>query len=152
MTRTPQTPSFLHLHLGIDADGLPPIWCHYAVVEDWERGEIAILSGIGDACDVRARVECLYSAGITSPGNVVIISIPSVLDPSLAPPNAHVVHAYTAGNEPYDLWNGLDRRSSEYRQLKEERSQILWRALEKVIPDIRKRAKVRREEKKICNS
>lgn len=27
--------------------------------------------------------------------------------------------------EPYDIWEGLDRRSEEYKQLKEERSQVL---------------------------
>ena len=28
------------------------------------------------------------------------------------------MHAYTAGNEPYELWEGLDRRSPEYKRLK----------------------------------
>lgn len=37
---------------------------------------------------------------------------------------------------------GLDRKSPEYEKLKEERSQALWRAVEKVIPDVRKRAEV----------
>lgn len=27
--------------------------------------------------------------------------------------------------EPYDIWEGLDRRSEEYSKLKEERSQVL---------------------------
>ena len=37
---------------------------------------------------------------------------------------------------------GLERGSREYEQLKEERSQVLWRAVEKVIPDIRQRTEV----------
>jgi hypothetical protein len=37
----------------------------------------------------------------------------SVLDPSLAPPGCHAVHAYTAGSEPYALWEGLDTKSDE---------------------------------------
>jgi phytoene dehydrogenase-like protein len=82
-------------------------------------------------------------SGIEAPGNVIIISIPSLLDPSLAPPGCHTIHAYTAGNEPYAPWDGLGRKGPEYQRLKDERSQILWRALEKVIPDVRSRVKVR---------
>lgn len=108
----PQLESFVHLHLGIDATGLPAdLDCHHLFVDDW------------------------YNT--TGEQNVLIASIPTVFDPSLAPPGKAVVHAYTAGNEPYSHWQGLKRNSPEYRQLKEERSQGLWRALEKVIPDIR---------------
>lgn len=62
-----------------------------------------------------------------------------VFDPSLAPPGKAVVHAYTAANEPYGPWAGLQRGSPEYAAMKQERSQRLWAALEKVIPDIRVR-------------
>ena len=66
-----QCESFLHLHVGIDATGLPEgLNCHYALVDDWSRG-------------------------ITAPGNVIIVSIPSLLDPSLAPAGCHTIHAYT---------------------------------------------------------
>jgi len=116
--RVSQTESFLHLHLGIAAEGLPgDLQCHYAVVDD-------------------------FSQPINSPGNVVIISIPSLLDPSLAPTGSHTIHAYTAGNEPFALWEGLDRQGPDYKRLKEERSEILWRAIEKVIPDVRARIKL----------
>ena len=37
---------------------------------------------------------------------------------------------------------GLERGSPEYERLKEERSQVLWRAVERIIPDVRKRAEV----------
>ena len=50
--------------------------------------------------------------------NVTIASIPTTLSPGLAPPGKHLVHAYTAGNEPYEIWEGLDRRSPEYKRLK----------------------------------
>jgi phytoene dehydrogenase-like protein len=79
---------------------------------------------------------------VEAPQNVVLVSIASVLDPSLAPSGKHVVHAYTPGNEPYALWEGLERTSPEYKALKEERSQVLWRAVEKAIPDVRKRVEV----------
>jgi phytoene dehydrogenase-like protein len=66
--------------------------------------------------------------------NVIVISIPTVFDPNLAPPGKAVVHAYTAGCEPYDVWAGMDRASTEYKQLKQQRAEVLWKALERVIP------------------
>ncbi len=53
------------------------------------------------------------------------------------------MHAYTAANEPYSLWQGVQRGSPEYSALKEGRSQVLWAALERVIPDIRDRTKLK---------
>lgn len=114
---TPRTGSFVHLHLGIDAAGLPPnLDIHHLIVNSW--------------------------ADIEAPQNVCNVCIPTVLDPSLAPPGKHVVHAYTAGNEPYELWEGLKRGTPEYAAMKEERSQCLWAALERVIPDVRQRAEL----------
>jgi phytoene dehydrogenase-like protein len=111
----PACDSFLHLHAGIRSDGLPAnLACHHIVVQDWDWG-------------------------ITAPQNLVLISIPSLLDPSLAPTGHHVIHAYTPGNEPYELWQGMDRRSAAYALQKEARGAVLWQALERVIPDIRQR-------------
>lgn len=56
-----------------------------------------------------------------------VASIPTQFDPALAPPGKAVVHAYTAGNEPYSVWEGLKRGSKEYEDLKQERSQTLWK-------------------------
>ena len=68
------TGSFVHLHIGIDATGLPDdLETHYSVINNWDP--------------------------IDAPQNHVIISIPSTLDPSLAPPGCHVIHAYAAANE-----------------------------------------------------
>lgn len=115
---TPECPSFLHLHLGIDGAGLPAdLACHYITVEDWERG-------------------------IDAPQNLIVMSIPTVLDPSLAPPGKHTIHVYTPATEPYEIWQGCDRRSPEYAQLKAERAEPLWQALERVIPDVRQRVEV----------
>ena len=113
---TPKTESFLHLHLGIDARDLPPdLESHHVMLRHWD---------------------------VLAEQNVVIISIPSLLDPSLAPPGKHCIHAYLAGNEPYEPWQGLKRTSPEYKALKEERSQRLWEALEQVIPDVKKRVEL----------
>ena len=93
-------PSFMHLHAGIDASKLPKVpELHHIWVGDWSKG-------------------------ITSPQNCVLVSIPSVIDPSLAPSGKHVIHAYTPGNEPYEPWKGLDRKSQEYKDLKRERSKV----------------------------
>ena len=126
---------------------------------------------------------------------MVLISIASVEDPSLAPPGKHTLHAYLPATEPFHLWEGeaaatqtpaaslqgislcmhcctllpntvrwswcgyacvrglkqvsiqylqagLERGSPEYEQLKEERGEVLWKAVERIIPDIRKRAEI----------
>ena len=114
---TPHLGSFMHLHAGLDAPGGAD-HAHHLVVNDW-------------------------AVPIDSPQNVVIVSVPTVFDASLAPAGRATVHAYTAGNEPFDLWAQHDRRSPEYRRLKEERAEILWAALERcVAPDARARARV----------
>ncbi len=105
---TPAVDSFMHLHLGIRAEGLGNLTGHHVVVHD-------------------------ASKDITEPGNTCMISIPSVWDVNLAPEGHHVVHAYTL--EPYEGW----RRDEGYEERKKERSQSLFRALERVIPDIRDR-------------
>ena len=114
----PPTPSFMHLHIGIRGDNLPAgLGIHYSV----------LLDGLSD---------------IEKEQNMVIISIPTLLDPSLAPEGKHVLHAYYAANEPYEPWAGVRRGSDEYRALKEERSQRLWEAVERIIPDVRERVEV----------
>lgn len=112
---TPECHSFMHLHLGINSNLPTDLACHYIVVNDWD---------------------------ITAPQNIVLISIPSLLDSSLAPPGKHTIHVYTPGNEPYDLWQGQDRQSPEYTAQKQRRSEVMWQALERVIPDVRQRCEV----------
>ncbi|KAL8151642.1 hypothetical protein V2J09_021450 [Rumex salicifolius] len=119
---TPQCESFMHLHLGFDAEGIrDDLEIHHIVVNDWERG-------------------------VDADQNVVLISIPSVLSPELAPPGKHILHAYTPGTEPFNIWEGLDRTSEQYKKLKAERSEainifldylasspVMWRAVERVL-------------------
>ncbi len=115
---TPMNESFMHLHLGIDGKDIPSdLQCHHMVVNSWEKG-------------------------VTAPANVVAVSIPSLLDSSLAPVGKHTIHVYTPATEPYDLWAGLKRNSQAYNDLKEERSQVMWEALERFIPDIKSRCEV----------
>ncbi|XP_051147048.1 prolycopene isomerase 1, chloroplastic [Andrographis paniculata] len=106
---TPQCDSFMHLHLGFDAELAPEgLGIHHIVVNDWDRG-------------------------VDADQNVVLISVPTVLSPDLAPPGKHVLHAYTPGTEPFELWEGLDRRSNEYKELKAQRSEIMWEAVERTL-------------------
>lgn len=105
---TPAVESFMHLHLGIRADGLEDLTGHHVVVHD-------------------------SSQDITTPGNTCMISIPTVWDQNLAPEGHHVVHAYTL--EPYTGWEHNDG----YEAKKQEKAQSLYRALERIIPDIRER-------------
>lgn len=117
LQKTPMTGSFMHLHLGIDATGLPAdLECHHTVVNTWDQ--------------------------IDAPQNMAIISIPTTLDPTLAPPGHHTLHCYAAANEPYELWEGIKPGSPEYLALKKERAEWLWKAVERVIPDVRQRVKV----------
>ena len=131
------TDSFMHLHLGIPKDGLPDdLECHHSVLD--------------------------FSQDVTAEQNMVIISIPTVFDPSLAPEGYHIVHAYSAACDSFNPWekyldggketgkvgtspNSIQsttyRKNGEYEALKEVKSEILWKAVEKVIPDVRKRAK-----------
>ena len=54
----------------------------------------------------------------------MVVSVPSKLDPSLAPEGYHVIHAYGAGNEPYDLWKEFEGKTNTeaYKAFKEERA------------------------------
>ncbi|CAB9525252.1 Prolycopene isomerase, chloroplastic [Seminavis robusta] len=117
------TGSFLHLHIAIDSKGLnlEEMEAHYTVMD-------RSLAGDGSPSD-----------GPCGELNMIAVSNPCVIDKSLAPEGYMIIHAYGAGNEPYALWEGMKRNSDEYKQLKEQRAEVLWRAIESVIPDVRKR-------------
>jgi phytoene dehydrogenase-like protein len=117
----PYCKSFMHLHLGVKAELIPadapPQW---TVVEDWSKGIDAV-------------------------GNVVVVSVGSKLDPSLAPEGYHVIHAYTAGNEPYEDWERFEHlmndavardKDEEYQKFKEERARPIWEAIQRRAPDV----------------
>jgi len=118
----PDLKSFIHIHAGIDASGLPTeasadFPTQWAVVRDWDAPE-----------------------GVESPRNIVLCSMPSLIDPTLAPEGKHVLHAYVPATEPYEWWEGMDRNSEEYKQKKDEAADFLWSAIEEYVPDARNRA------------
>jgi len=116
---TPVGKSFMHLHIGFRAtkSELESLEAHYMYIDDWSKG-------------------------IEGEDNAALISIPSVHDDSLAPEGHGVLHIYTPATEDFERWEGLDRKSKEYKSLKEKRSQYLWKVLEKVIPDIKEKVVV----------
>ena len=76
------------------------------------------------------------------------------LDPDLAPPGHHVLHAYTPATEPWEDWAELDephrrteachssfgvvlaRKSDEYKRKKQEAREFLFSAVAKQVPDL----------------
>lgn len=90
--------SFIHLHAGIDATGLPEeasadFPAQWAVIRDWDLPE-----------------------GVEAPRNIVLCSMPSLIDPSMAPEGKHVIHAYTPATEPCKLSSGIPHKSLSSRR------------------------------------
>jgi phytoene dehydrogenase-like protein len=112
---TPACASFLHWHLalrgGPELDDLP---VHTVWVGDWQRG-------------------------IGAERNMVVLSMPSRLDPSLAPAQHEVLHGYTPANEPWALWQHLERGSPAYEALKRERCGVFPTVFDQLLPDWRER-------------
>lgn len=114
--------SFIHLHAAIKADGLPKepsadFPAQWAVIRDWDS-----------------------EGGVEAERNIVLCTMTSLIDDTLAPEGYHVLHAYVPATEPYCKWEGLDRRSPEYKAMKDEAEDFLWKALEEYIPNGRERA------------
>ena len=116
---TPACNSFLHCHLGLRGDDLDHLPIHHVWVGDWRRG-------------IRAE------------RNMAVLSMPSLLDPALAPAGHHVLHGYTPANEPWELWQHLERGTPAYRALKAERCTVFAHMLDPLIPDWRDRLVVER--------
>lgn len=90
-----KSPSFLSMHLGVRAEVLPPgTDCHHFILE--VRGALISLSllilshRVGPAQDDWERLEEPYGS--------IFLSIPTVLDPSLAPEGHHILHVFTTAS------------------------------------------------------
>jgi phytoene dehydrogenase-like protein len=151
------TGSFLHLHIAIDSNGLDlnQMEAHYTVMDRSLGGDGGTVGGVLDVSPKR-RIQYIYLhplvahtcvfkkknyylQGPCAELNMIAVSNPCVIDDTLAPEGYMILHAYGAGNEPYHVWEGLSHTSEEYSALKKERSEVLWRAIESIIPDVRKR-------------
>jgi prolycopene isomerase len=99
--------SFLSLHLGVKAEAIPPgSHVHHLLLERWE--------------DMEAEQ------------GVIFVSIPTLLDPSLAPAGHHIVHTFTPS--AMDTWQGL--APGAYRAAKEAAATRLIRRLEAILPGL----------------
>jgi prolycopene isomerase len=114
-SRYQPSPSFVSLHLGVKSDAIPSgLDCHHILLSDWETMEQS--------------------------GGTVFVSIPTLLDPSLAPPGHHIVHAFTPSW--IQEWQGLS--PSQYRQRKAIAAQSLIQRLSQFCRDSRSRLSFRK--------
>ncbi|KAG6743942.1 hypothetical protein POTOM_052646 [Populus tomentosa] len=105
-----KAPSFLSIHMGVKAEVLPPDTdCHHFVLEDdW------------------ARLEEPYGS--------IFLSIPTVLDSSLAPEGHHILHIFTTSS--IEDWEGLSTKDYEAKK-KVVADEIISRLEKKLFPGIR---------------
>jgi prolycopene isomerase len=105
--RYQKSPSFLSLHLGVKADVLQAgTECHHILLEDWEHMEAA--------------------------EGTIFVSIPTLLDPSLAPPGHHIIHTFTPSW--MESWQHLT--PSEYKARKAAAATHLIQRLERIFPGL----------------
>ncbi|KAJ0974148.1 hypothetical protein J5N97_016113 [Dioscorea zingiberensis] len=105
-----KAPSFLSIHMGIKAQVLPPDTdCHHFILEDdWNRLE--------------------------KPYGSIFLSIPTVLDSTLAPEGHHILHIFTTSS--IEDWEGLSRK--DYEEKKElVADEIISRLEKKLFPGLR---------------
>ena len=101
------SPSFLSLHLGVDASLIPEgFHCHHLLLEDW--------------------------AAMEDEQGVIFVSIPTLLDPSLAPEGRHIVHTFT----PSDIQAWKDLSPSAYKAKKAADAARLVQRLEVILPGL----------------
>jgi prolycopene isomerase len=105
--RYQKSPAFLSLHLGVAANVLPTgTECHHVLLEDWRQME--------------------------DPEGTIFVSIPTLLDPSLAPEGHHIIHAFTPSW--MSDWQGLS--PSDYQAKKEARAGVTIDRLEQIFPGL----------------
>ena len=101
------SPSFVSLHLGVSNKIIEDTFnCHHIIVDDWHELE--------------------------NEKGVIFISIPTLLDPSLAPAGKHIIHAFT----PSSIleWENLSR--DEYLTKKQKYYSFLIGKISSIIPNL----------------
>jgi len=102
-----KSPSFLSLHLGVKAEVVPEgTDCHHILLENWDKME--------------------------DPEGTIFLSIPTLLDPDLAPPGHHIFHTFTPSW--IDDWQGLSPQ--DYHDKKDQAAARIVRRLEKIFPGL----------------
>ena len=101
------SPSFLSLHLGVKAEAIPAgTHVHHLLLEQWQ--------------DMEAEQGTIF------------VSIPTLLDPSLAPAGHHIVHSFTPS--VMAAWQGLS--PSAYAARKQADADRLIQRLEVILPGL----------------
>ena len=101
------SPSFVSIHLGVNSKIINKDFnCHHIIVEKWEELE--------------------------NEKGVIFISIPTILDPTLAPEGKHIVHAFTPSS--IQEWENLKRK--DYLEKKESYFKFIIDKISKIIPNI----------------
>jgi len=101
------SPSFVSIHLGVEKTLIDDNFnCHHIIVEDWDELE--------------------------NEKGVIFVSIPTLLDSSLAPEGKHIIHAFTPSS--IREWEGLSRK--EYLQKKEEYFSFLVEKISRLLPNL----------------
>ncbi len=102
-----KSPSFLSLHLGVKAEALPAgTECHHILLEDW--------------------------VNLEAPEGTIFVSIPTLLDPDLAPAGHHIIHTFTPSW--LEDWQSLS--PTAYQQKKEAAAERLIHRLERIFPHL----------------
>lgn len=102
-----KSPSFLSLHLGIHAAALPPDTdCHHILLDDW--------------------------AHLEDPYGTIFMSIPTLLDPDLAPSDRHILHVFTPCW--IEDWQGLS--PADYATKKQAIAETLCARIAPVVPNL----------------
>ncbi|NQV10387.1 MAG: carotene isomerase [Cyanobacteria bacterium] len=101
------SPAFLSLHLGVEAGVIPAdSHCHHLLLESWAEME--------------------------AEQGTVFVSIPTLLDPDLAPGGHHIVHAFTPS--AMESWKGLS--PTAYQEAKQLAADRLISRLEAILPGL----------------
>lgn len=102
-----KSPSFLSLHMGVKAEILTNnTECYHILLENWQK--------------------------MAEQEGTIFVSIPTLLDPDLAPHAYHIIHAFT----PHSLneWDKLSQ--SDYEARKEAAAARIITRLEKIFPGL----------------
>ena len=101
------SPSFVSIHLGVDKNLISNNFnCHHIIVDNWDELE--------------------------NEKGVIFISIPTLLDSSLAPAGKHIIHAFTPSS--INEWEDLTRK--DYLKKKEEYYSFLVEKISTILPNL----------------
>ncbi|MEI6692696.1 MAG: NAD(P)/FAD-dependent oxidoreductase [Chlorobium sp.] len=104
-------PSWFQLYLGVDASVIPDGFnVHHILVDDW--------------------------ADYNQSGGTLYFSAPTILDPTLAPPGKHIVHAFVTAEVEH--WQQYSRKTGEYGNAKEAYAASIITRTERILPGLSK--------------